>query len=45
MASGTASAPGCVGTTPDDFYDLGLPGSARVGSYSATIVLTVSSGP
>jgi hypothetical protein len=46
LASGTASAPDCAGTTPTVFFDLGVPASARLGSYAtASIVLTLASGP
>jgi hypothetical protein len=46
LASGSASAIGCSGTTPDADLDLGLPANARTGAYGTTVInVTVSSGP
>ena len=46
LASGSADSHGCAGASPDADFDLGLPGDARVGSKTTTVInLTISSGP
>lgn len=46
FGSGTATAAGCTGTTPDDYYNVGLPANTSASTYTTAVVnLTVSSGP
>jgi hypothetical protein len=45
FASGSATAAGCTGATPDAFYNLGIKGGAAAGSTAVTINLAVTSGP
>jgi hypothetical protein len=46
FASGTATASSCAGTTPDDFYNVGIPANVSANTYATTVInLTVSSGP
>ncbi len=46
FGSGTATATGCSGVTPADFYNMGVPSNAVQGTYGTTVVnLTITSGP
>ena len=46
FGSGTATAIGCTGITPSDFYNLGVPSNASQGTFTTTVVnLTITSGP
>ncbi len=46
FGSGTATATGCTGTVPDDFYNVGIPANVTANTYSTTVVnLTVTTGP
>jgi hypothetical protein len=45
FASGTPSAVGCAGATPDAYYNLGIKGTTAAGSTAVTINLAVNSGP
>ncbi|HTX00494.1 MAG TPA: hypothetical protein VMD59_17070 [Acidimicrobiales bacterium] len=46
FASGTATSPGCGGTSGADFYDLAVPADAAAGALASTLItLTISSGP
>jgi hypothetical protein len=45
FASGAASAVGCSGATPTAFYNLGIKGNSPAATTSATINMTVTSGP
>ena len=45
FASGTATVAGCTGTSPTDYYNLGIKGSTPSGSTAATINMAVTSGP
>jgi len=45
FASGTATAIGCTGAIPTDFYNLGIKGSTGAGTTAVTINMAVNSGP
>ena len=46
FASGTATSLACGGTTPKDFYNLGIKGNTTAGTYATTVInVAVNSGP
>jgi hypothetical protein len=46
FASGTATSLACGGTTPLDFYNLGIKGNTTAGTYASTVInVAVNSGP
>lgn len=46
FATGTATAAGCTGGTPDAFYNMGVKATAvAAGSYSVTVNMAVNTGP
>ncbi len=46
FGTGTATATGCTGTSPDDFYNVGIPANVAANTYSSTVInLTVTTGP